>query len=98
MSKETLFSPQPSFSRFGRGQTLRDLPSALGLTKTFKSSLPRYLAMMGVYMVCLTVLKVVEYFVMVSVGHGGGKILVNALVYNLISASWVGLGIGVLYF
>ncbi|MBO4600030.1 MAG: LTA synthase family protein, partial [Bacteroidales bacterium] len=66
--------------------------------ETFKSSLPRYLAMMGVYMVCLTVLKVVEYFVMVSVGHGGGKILVNALVYNLISASWVGLGIGVIYF
>ena len=64
---------------------------------TFKSSLARYLAIAGVYLVCLVTLKVVEFFALEGGALGSGKILVNALVVNLIVASWTVLGIGVLY-
>ena len=64
----------------------------------FKQSVFRYLAIVGVFMVALAVLKVVEYFALGIAAANGGQVWVNALVYNLIVASWIALGIGVLYF
>ena len=64
---------------------------------SFKLSLARYLAIAGVYLVCLVALKVVEFFALEGSALGSGKILVNALVVNIIVASWTVLGIGVLY-
>ena len=63
----------------------------------FKQSLARYLAIVGVYLLGLTVLKVVELLVL---GEGSlqARIWVHALVYNLIVASWEALAIGILYF
>lgn len=63
----------------------------------FKQSVFRYLAIVGVLMVALVVLKVVEYFALGIAAQDGGQVWVNALVYNLIVASWMSLGIGVLY-
>ena len=64
---------------------------------SFKSSLARYLAIAGVYLICLIALKVIEFFALDGSALGSGKILVNAIVVNLIVASWTVLGIGVLY-
>ena len=64
---------------------------------SFKLSLARYLAIAGVYLVCLVALKVVEFFALEGSALGSGKILVNALVVNIIVASWTVLCIGVLY-
>lgn len=63
----------------------------------FKQSLARYLAIVGVYLLGLIVLKVVELLVL---GEGSlqARIWVHALVYNLIVASWEALAIGILYF
>ena len=63
----------------------------------FKQSLARYLAIAGVYLLGLIVLKVVELLVL---GEGSlqARIWVHALVYNLIVASWEALAIGILYF
>ena len=64
----------------------------------FKQSIFRYLAIVGVFMVAMVVLKVVEYFSLGIAAQNGRLVWVNALVYNLIVASWVALGIGVLYY
>ena len=64
----------------------------------FKQSVFRYLAIVGVFMVALVVLKVVEYFALGIVAQDGRQVWVNALTYNLIVASWMALGIGVLYY
>ena len=63
----------------------------------FKQSLARYLAIVGVYLLGLIVLKVVELLVL---GDGSlqARIWIHALVYNLIVASWEALAIGILYF
>ena len=63
----------------------------------FKQSLTRYLALVGVYLLGLIVLKVVELLVL---GEGSleARIWVHALVYNLIVASWEALALGILYF
>ena len=42
LEPKTLFSSQPSFSRLGIVQTLRNLPSALGLSKRWFLRNPRY--------------------------------------------------------
>ncbi len=62
-----------------------------------RSFLSPYLAMVGVYMLCLVLLKVAEYFFLDIAAAGGGKVWVNAIVYNLIVAAWVALGTGILY-
>lgn len=61
-----------------------------------QSSLFRYLAIVGVYMVGLVVLKIVELLAVGAVSDGR-PLWVNAMVYNLVVASWTALGIGVLY-
>ena len=61
---------------------------------SFKSSLARYLAIVGVYLIALTVLKAVEYF---TLGIGDASVWLNGTVYNLVVASWAALGIGGLY-
>ncbi len=62
-----------------------------------KSIISPYLAIVGVYMLCLVLLKVAEYFFLDIAAAGGSKVWVNAIVYNLIVASWVALGAGLLY-
>ena len=61
---------------------------------SFKSSLARYLAIVGVYLIALTVLKAVEYS---TLGIGDASVWLNGTVYNLVVASWAALGIGGLY-
>ena len=63
----------------------------------FKQSLTRYLAIVGVYLLGLIVLKVVELLALAE-GPLEARIWVSALVYNLIVASWEALAIGILYF
>ena len=65
--------------------------------KNFSSSLSRYLAIVGVYLVCLIILKVVELLAL-GTNAINGQIWVNSLVYNLIVASWEALIIGILFF
>ena len=60
-------------------------------------SLLPYLAIVGVYMIGLVVLKLVELLVLGTVVPNGRPLWVNAMVYNLVVASWTALGIGVLY-
>ena len=64
----------------------------------FKQSVFRYLAIVGVFMVAMVVLKVVEYFALGIAAQNGRQVWMNALAYNLIVASWMALGIGVLYY
>ena len=64
---------------------------------TFKAPLLRYLAIVGVYMIGLVVLKLVELLVLGTVVPNGRPLWVNAMVYNLVVASWTALGIGVIY-
>ena len=64
---------------------------------SFKSSLLRYLAIVGVYLVCLVTLKIVEFVALGIAVPDSRPIWINAIVYNLIVTSWMALGIGVLY-
>lgn len=61
------------------------------------SSLTSYFAVAGLYLLLLTVLKVVEYFLWGIDAPNRFQVFVNAVVYNLVVASWTVLAVGLLY-
>ena len=64
----------------------------------FITRLRPYFSIAGLYILILLVLKLVEFFLIDIDAAKRGQILVNALVYNLIVASWTILGMGVVYY
>lgn len=56
-----------------------------------------YFAVAGLFLLLLTVLKVIEYFLWGIDAPNRGQVFVNALVYNLVVVSWIVLAAGVLY-
>lgn len=72
-------------------------PNSGNSPKKFSSSLSRYLAIVGVYLIGLIILKVVELSAL-GMGTTDGQIWADALVYNLIVASWEALIIGIFFF
>lgn len=62
------------------------------------SRLRPFFAVAGVYMVLLVVLKAVEFAWLDIDASNRWQLLVNALVYNLVVASWTVLAAGVLYY
>ena len=56
-----------------------------------------YFSISGLYLLLLTLLKVVEFFVVGIDAPNRGQILLNAVVYNLVVASWTVLALGILY-
>lgn len=57
----------------------------------------RYFAIVGVYLVCLSALKVIELFAFGIAISGGVRLPVMALAYNWEFASWAALAVGLLY-
>lgn len=62
------------------------------------SPLRSYCAIAGLYLLLLTVLKVVEFFLWDIHASNSLQILLNAVVYNLVVASWTVLAVGLLYY
>ena len=95
--RDTLFKRKPDNQTFhmpGRP----DLPGCHTSPKqNLLSSLPPYLAIVGIYMLAMVILKAVELSTM-GTDAVSGQIWVNALVYNLIVVSWEALIIGILFF
>ena len=56
-----------------------------------------YSTVAGIYLLALVVLKGVEWFLLGIEAPNWGQILVNAVVYNLVVASWTVLAVGLLY-
>ena len=56
-----------------------------------------YWAIAGLYLLLLTVLKVVEFFLWDIHAPNAFQVLVNAVAYNLVVASWVVLAVSLLY-
>ena len=85
--RDTLFKRKPDNQTFhmpGRP----DLPGSHTSPKqNLLSSLPPYLAIVGIYMLAMVILKAVELSTM-GTDAVSGQIWVNALVYNLIVVSW----------
>ena len=94
--RDTLFKRKPDNQTFhmpGRP----DLPGCHTSPKqNLLSSLPPYLAIVGIYMLAMVILKAVELSTM-GTDAVSGQIWVNALVYNLIVVSWEALIIGILF-
>ena len=61
------------------------------------SQLKPYWAVAGLYLLLLTVLKVVEWFLWNIDASNAFQVFINGVVYNLVVASWVVLAVGVLY-
>lgn len=67
------------------------------IAKNVTSRMRPYWAVSGVYLLLLTALRVVEFFV-VGVEPGNGvRVMVNEVVYSLVVGSWIVLAVGVLY-
>ena len=62
------------------------------------SRLRPFFAVAGIYMLLLTVLKVVEFFIVDINADNRVQLLVNAEVYNMVVVSWLVLGMAVLYY
>ena len=57
-----------------------------------------YFSIAGLYLLLLTVLKLVEFFLLDLDAPNRFQLLANAVAYNLVVASWVVLAAGLLYF
>lgn len=95
--KDILFKLKPD-NQTSRKPGCLDLPeSDTPRKQRLIASLSRYLAIVGVYMLGMVILKVVELSAM-GTDAVSGQIWVNALVFNLIVVSWEALIIGILFF
>lgn len=65
--------------------------------KSYWSAIKPYSAIVGLYAMLLTALKLVEYFAVGLDAPNKFQLLGNAVLYNLIVTSWVFLGLGVVY-
>lgn len=61
------------------------------------TALSPYYAIAGLYLVLLVVLKVVEFFLLDFDAWNRSQLLVNALTYNLVVASWTLIAVGLLF-
>lgn len=61
------------------------------------SSLRQFLSIAGCFLLSIVVLKLVEFFICDIDIPKRGQLLVNALVYNCVVASWIIIGTGIVY-
>lgn len=66
-------------------------------SKEFISGLKTYGAMAGIFLLLVVVVKVVEFFLLKVDEPHAGQLLLNAVVYNVVVASWAVLALGVLF-